>query len=245
MKDDANISIKRLFQILELFQRERRPLTASTIQQLVDCPRSSLNLLLKSLINLDYLTLHRKSNAYFPSVRLEELTAWILPSILQDHCIGESLERLKNRTGETVVLSMRSDMEMEVIRVATSTQAIALRMACGSRIPIWSTAVGCAMLASLAGGELKRLYFRARQSPKRSLNEIRAETKLIQERGFAVSYGAVLEGVGALAAALPVTFSGRELVISVGGPSERIAKKEQQLGAILCAHVTEIATRIN
>ena len=245
MKDECNISIKRLFQILELFRREQRPLTASAIQGAVDCPRSSLNLLLKNLVNLDYLTLHRKSSAYFPSVRLEDLTAWILPSILQDHRIGEWLEKLKNQTGETVVLTMRSDLEMEVVRVATSTQAIALRMACGSRIPVWSSAVGFAMLASLTGTELKRLYFRSQGIPRYSLNDIRKEIKQIRERGFAVSYGWVLEGVGALATALPVTFSGRELVLSIGGPSERVEKKEAQLGETLCAYVKEIAASIS
>ena len=239
MNDAANISITRLFQILELFKTEQRPLTATFIQNATGCPRSSLNLLLKSVVNLGYLTFHRKTNAYFPCIQLEQLTSWLLPTILQDHSVGALLNKLRAITRETVILSMRSDLDMEVVRVATSNQAIALHISPGARFPIWSTAVGLAALSSLKQTELKRLYHRSGSLPKDSLNGTLRAINAMRKRGYSVSAGAVLEHVRALAAPLPTTFAGRELVLSVGGPDDRIAKNEQALGQALLQCISD------
>jgi DNA-binding IclR family transcriptional regulator len=230
----SNISISRLFALLELFEKERRPLTAAELQQYTDCPRSSLNLLLRGLVDLGYFTYHSKTAGYFPSIRLDRLGSWILPTVLQDSAVGKLLDDLRRATQETVILSMRSDLDMEVVRVATGHQAISLNIQRGYRFPIWHTAVGQAALSTLNPTELARLHRRGSPPDTLSLNEARRTAAQVRERGYAVGYGAVLDRVGAIAAPLPMTFSGRELVLSVGGPEERVRQREAQLADTLC-----------
>ncbi len=60
----------------------------------------------------------------------------------------------------------------------------------------------------------------------------------VRDAGYATGYGTVLERVGAIAAPLPVTFSGRELVLSLGGPEERVRPREKQLAETLSECIT-------
>lgn len=240
MTNNSNISITRLFEILELFAIERRPMTAAEIQDRTGCPRSSLNLLLRGLVSLGYFTFHKKTAGYFPSVKVERLGAWILPTVLSDSAVGKLLDALRKSTMETVILSMRSDLDMEVLQVATSHQAIGLNIREGFRFPIWSTAVGQAALATLNSADITRLYRRAPSGCKLSLNDVRRAAQKVREHGYAVSYGSVLEDVGAIAAPLPVTFSGRELVLSVGGPEQRVRCREQELAKTLLDTISNL-----
>jgi DNA-binding IclR family transcriptional regulator len=239
MPSSPNISISRLFEILEVFSRERRPLTATFLQEITGCPRSSLNLLLKSAVSLGYLTIHKKTNSYFPCIQLAQLTAWVVPTILQDRKVGSMLDDLRQMTDESVLLCMRSDMNMEIVRVATSSQAIALIATVGDRFPIWGSAVGMAALSSLSNIDLKLLYYRSSKLPTKSLNETKNVLKATRIRGYSASYSAVREGVGAIAAPLPITFAGRELVLSIGGPEDRISKNEKQLGEALAKYISD------
>lgn len=212
-------------------------MTAVELQQHTGCPRSSLNLLLRGLVESGYFTFHSKTAGYFPSVRLDRLGSWILPTVLQDGAVGELLDELRRMTHETVILSMRSDLDMEVVRVATGHQAISLNIQCGFRFRIWDTAVGQAALSTLTASEMTRLYRRGSPPEWLSLNEARRVATRVRDEGCAVGYGAVLERVGAVAAPLPITFSGRELVLSVGGPEERIKPREKQLCDTLCSQI--------
>ncbi len=241
----SNISITRLFTLLELFERERQPMTAAELQQRTGCPRSSLNLLLRGLVELGYFTFHTKTASYFPSVRFDRLGNWILPTVLQDGAVGRLLDELRQATHETVILSMRSDLDMEVVRVATSHQAIGLNIQCGYRFPIWHTAVGQAALSTLTPTELARLYRRGSPPDHISLNDVKRIASRVRDAGYAAGYGTVLERVGAVAAPLPITFSGRELVLSLGGPEERVRPREKQLAETLGDCITAFCQALN
>lgn len=86
---------------------------------------------------------------------------------------------------------------------------------------------------------------RIKEDKKVDLKILMQSIKEIRETGYSVAYGEVLSEVGALAIALPFTFSGREIVLSVGGPSDRIHKKENYLGECLMAKTHELEDNLS
>lgn len=232
---EPNLATKRLFQMLELFRESQHPLSAGDIAEHLDCPKSSLNVLLRDMTALGYMTIDRKKRTYFPSPKLQHMSDWILDAIIRDPRLLAMIRDLREKTDETVVLSMRNDLEMEAVKVETSSQAISLTVQAGFRFPMWTSAVGHAMLAVLPSQELARLHDRAtRQLDIPALDAIRGQLDEVRRRGCAISYGTVLSDVGAIAAPLTDAFGAQDLVISLGGPKQRVHAREQALVNILC-----------
>ena len=73
MDRDAVKSARRAFEILELFDRERRPLALKDILEALGYPASSGSALLKSLVALGYLDYDRDRRTYFPTMRISAL----------------------------------------------------------------------------------------------------------------------------------------------------------------------------
>ena len=78
MDRDAVKSARRAFEILELFERERRPLALKDILDDRGYPASSGSALLKSLVTLGYLDYDNDRRTYFPTMRIAALGARVL-----------------------------------------------------------------------------------------------------------------------------------------------------------------------
>jgi len=70
-------SVARVLEVLELFTRQREPMSGIQICRSLDYPKSSANAILKSLVELGYLALNPDNLKYFPSFRVTYLGDWI------------------------------------------------------------------------------------------------------------------------------------------------------------------------
>ena len=75
---DAGVkSALRVFEVLELFRAEQRPLRLKEVVARLGHPASSMTGLLKTMLAAGYLEHDQATRAYFPTVRLAHLVGWV------------------------------------------------------------------------------------------------------------------------------------------------------------------------
>lgn len=227
-------SAGRVFEVLELFRRARRQLSAAEIGHVLGYPKSSTNALLKSLVALGYVVLDSRTLRYFPSLAVTQLGDWIPSVVLASGDAFEIMEEVHAATQETVTLTMQHDLSCRFLRVLPGTFPISLRMTEGFVAPLFTTAVGTAILAQRTDdqvlGLVERHNARARRradrvDPVRMLRDVRE----VRRRGYAVAYDAVFPDTGAIAVPFPSDVDGFPMAIGVGGLRERMRRNESAI----------------
>ena len=253
MKNKVVKSVGRVINVLELFREQQSPMTATEICRHLDYPKSSADALLKSLVSLGYISLDSQTMQYFPSLRVTKLGDW-LPGVLfsSGHTLN-MLEDLNRRTQETVSLAMPNVLSMQFITVIPGTFPISLMVREGFNVPIFTTALGIAHLATRSDQDIEILARRAnrRTSQGRTrvdLAAVMGEIETARAKGYAEAYERVLPDTGAIATALPTGLHDRALVISVGGLAERIRKNQpdiiQQMRQVITQFGHDQATQV-
>lgn len=223
-------SVGRVLAVLELFERQREPLTATEICGALEYPASSTDALLKSMLSLGYLALNTQTRRYFPSLRVTRLGEWIPTHLFQGDTM-ELLDTLHEATGETVTLSAQSDLHMQFVRVLPGTFPISLRITEGYIGPLFGSAVGTAYLSRLNDRQIDRLMQRGKRTPgsaskKIAFSEVMKEVEETRQRGYAVGYDRILQDTGAIAMPLQ---DNQNFVVAVGGLSPRIRRSESSI----------------
>jgi DNA-binding IclR family transcriptional regulator len=246
---EASLSVCRIAAVLELFERERRPLSSREIATNLGIPRSSLGTLLKALVGLRWLTIDRRRATYFPGARLARVTGWLQGEAVLDEPLREAVERLRQRTGETASISAVSDLEVEVMHVSSQDVGIQLVVHPGRRMPIWHSGVGTAHLATLADATIRAMHARARRRAAGSgdlsaLDSVLSRVRAARAAGVAFADAAVVPGVAAMAIGLPEDIGPRPLVLSVGGPSARVIAAQAAITRELKACVASLGAPV-
>ena len=236
MSKEVVKSVGRVFSVLELFKIHQKPLTATEVCNYLDYPKSSADALLKSLVNLGYLTLDINTTKYFSSLRVTKLGDW-LPGLLgASNDTLQILDHIHKTLGETVTLSMPNGIHMQLITVITGTFPISLSFQQGTKLPLFTTGIGIAQLATRRDEEIAKAVKRAnRRAPdaehRINLQDLMIDIDATRSKGYFEAYNRVVPDTGAIAMALPVPDDLLEsaLVIAVGGLSDRIKKNEDKI----------------
>ena len=225
-------SVTRVFQVLECFEEERRPLTATTVARALSYPQSSTQAVLKTMVNVGYLTYDSRIRAYFPTPKVLLKTSWLRDS---NSILLDAMEDLRDMTGETVTLCSYRNTDMQIVQLVQGKHPISLTLQPGDRIDLFTSTVGHAFLADQTDELVERLIKRRQKLAARKQaraikpSEVRKAVEAVRSRGVAVGYGLVLSGVGAIAAAIRCPVSGASYVLCVGGPEARLAAQENQI----------------
>lgn len=227
-------SAARALEILELFASERRRLTLAQIGAILDYPKSSLSVLLKSLSAQGYLSWHPNDLTYFPTAKVTVLGDWLAEILIGEKLIP-LLEVLSNATNETVTLTGPAGQKMRCLHVLPGTQRISLQLEVGTTFPILGTAVGSAYLASLSEAAAADFFAKSLKSghPKAAIESARHLVEETRMSGYSRVYDGVVEHTGAIAMALPETVYGDALVIAVAGLHDRIHRAETDIVEIM------------
>jgi hypothetical protein len=87
-------SAARVFELLELFDAERRPLRVTEIVQRLDMPQSSVSMLLKTMVARGYMEFDAADCSYCPSVRISFLNEWAMRAPGQRQDMQDAMRRL-------------------------------------------------------------------------------------------------------------------------------------------------------
>src|SRR5919204_5284479 len=101
----ANAPIKparRVIEIMEFFDRKRRPIGLKEICDGLGYPVSSGAAMLKSLMLLGYLEYDKASRTYLPTMRIAVLGRWVADQLFNEFKMLPLMEELRERTRETI-----------------------------------------------------------------------------------------------------------------------------------------------
>lgn len=228
-------SARRVFEILESFDRARRPLSLKEILDELGYPTSSGSALLKSLVNLGYLDYDRQKRTYFPTMRIATLGAWVGEALFGDDDLIEAMEALHQVCGESMVLGIQSDLHVQYLHVIHSEEVLQFRAPPGTRRPLARSAMGLALLAAKRDAEVEELRRRInlRAADKISREELAANVHETRTRGYAFTKGSVTEGAGMIAVAVWRPSQRRHFAIGAGGYVPRLERKEAEIAGAL------------
>jgi DNA-binding IclR family transcriptional regulator len=246
---DLTLSLQRLGALLELFARERRPLSSAEIGAALGAPRSSVAALLKALTQMGWLAHDRRAATYMPTAKFATIGAWVLEDSLLPPALVDALQVLQLDTGETISLSAAADLALEVLHVTGPDRGIRLVIAVGSRLALWGTAIGTAYLATVADPTIRSMYRRTEASaspPAVSFRTAMAGIKRARENdGIAFAESAVVPDVAAMSVALPEDIAPRRLVVSIGGPVGRMRARHDEIDEALRGWLDRLDTMLD
>jgi DNA-binding IclR family transcriptional regulator len=240
MSQDLVKSAARALEILEAFAAERKRMTSAQLGALLGYPKSSLSVLLKSLVAQGYLGTGNDQD-YFPTLRLARLGEWIPAALLGSETLLPILRDLRDRTGETVTLTMPSDLHMRCLHALVGTHPIALNVEEGVTFPVFGTAIGAMYLSTQPDTVIRKLFDRwmAQREDRNagSLPTILEQVRQARAEGFATAYNAVIPDTGAIAMPLRVNDSDI-LIVAVAGLSDRIRQNQASIMNLLCEAIS-------
>lgn len=231
-------SAQRAFAVLELFERERRPLSLAEVVALLGYPTSSAAALLKSLIVMGYLEYDRSSRTYGPTMRIVALGQWVRDRLFGDGAVLAAAQRLHGETGLTVVLAVQSDLHAQYLHLVHSGEPFRAGVTPGQLRPLASSGMGWLLLAAQPDREVRRLVRRINYAGVEARVDIAALLARLHEvrvRGYAFSRDGVSPGFGLIGAMMPPPESGRRLAIGVAGRTADLEAREADLAARLAA----------
>jgi len=229
-------SAARVLQILEYFDDVKRPSTVMEVAETLGYPQSSTSALLRSLVALGYLLYDPYTRLYVPSSRVALLGSWVNSHCLAEGKILRMLKELNERTGDTVVLAARNGLQVQYIHVIQATSHARLHLTLGTVRSLAHSGAGYAILSTLSNSEVSRLVMRinaerGEDEPATNIRELQDTLTEVRKAGYAFTTDLVTRGGGILARALPPTPDQPLLVVGIGGISEVMRERRDELVA--------------
>jgi|TARA_B110000259_G_scaffold26787_1_gene27867 IclR family acetate operon transcriptional repressor len=225
-------SIERILDIFEAFQASQRPLSLTALAAATGMPKSSCHALVSTLSRRGYLYSLSRPKAFYPTRRMYDAAIDI---VMKDPFIEQvmpSLERLRDESGETIIMGKRQGHSAVYLQVVESLQSICYSAKPGDIKPLHSSAIGKAILGALSNIDLQD-WVEERDFMPITASTLTAPTAFISElsqsrlKGYFQSRGENVTDVWAVAAPLKIR---KEIFsIAVAGPQHRIEPKLKKI----------------
>ena len=226
MTASAIKSARRVFEVLERFDAARRPLTLKEIADALAYPTSSAQALLKSLVVLGYLEYDRPSRTYLPTMRIAAVGRWVAEGLYGEADVLPTMRRLRDLTGETVILGARSDLFAHYVHVVRGDdEPLHFAPAPGSVRPLGRCGIGRLLLSAETDDEIDLIVRRiniAEPAARIDLAELMDDIAAIRHQRHVFSRHLFTEGVGAIAVLAPGPWHGRRFALGLGAPVARL-----------------------
>lgn len=244
-------SIQHGLAMMQCFTERDRLRGIADLAELLELNRSTTHRYAVTLVALGFLE-QTPSRKYFLAPKSGAVGMAVLGEIaLRCNC-DPVLERLREQSGHTVGLAVLDGARATYVRRLPAhlrgQYEADMDLRSGAHIPLHCTALGKALLASLAEERTGELVARI-ELPRLGPNSIRAKKALLQELeeirrvGVAVSDEEIAAGVRSIAAAVPHPLGTRHLAVDVNVPAAACtpARLRNEIGPL----VREAAERIS
>lgn len=200
-----NQSLEKGLAVIRAFNTAHRSMNMGEVAQAVQINRSSAQRMVYTLEQLGYLKKHPRTQRYHLTVRSLELGFNYLSTHTLIDVANPFLAELSNVTQETICLTEPDRLEMVYTARFVSARYIPIHMPIGSRIPMYCTGSGRAVLSALPKDEALALL-RAAPRVAHTMHTRTDEAELLallheaRRRGYAVNQEELFLGDMTLAA---------------------------------------------
>jgi IclR family KDG regulon transcriptional repressor len=211
--------------LLETLAIADRPRGVTELAEELGLAKSQVHRLLQTLSERGYVRQDPDSGRYAASLKMWEYGALVADRVDVRHVAGPHLQKLADRTSETVHMSVLDETEVLYIDKIDSPQPVRAYSRLGGRAPAYTVATGKALLAYVPGAVLAKLDGNLQRHTARTItqfDDLKRELTRVRDQGYAVNRGEWQESVCGLA--VPIFGSNRRTVAAVGisGPLERL-----------------------
>lgn len=223
---DSNVKTAvRTLEAFEAFGRIRKPLTLSELARTIGVPLSSCHGLVATLRNRGYVYSVGNNRQVYPTRRILDVAEAIVRNDPLLEAAAPILARLRDDTGETVILGAREGDAVVYLEVIEGLHTIRYSAKPGEMKPLHSSAIGKATLASLDEADLAKTISRIaleRITPATLTDEdaLGRDLEKGRRRGLFVTRGENVADVMGMAA--PTTPGGQALAVALAGPVQRM-----------------------
>lgn len=214
-------SAHRVLEVLEYFAQGTSKATVMQIAKDLAYPQSSTSVLLSTLANLGYLRFEAEDRTYAPTLRVMLLGSWLQDRLFSHGSLVSEMERLRERTGQTVMIGLRQGVHVRFIFSLHGKDPQSLRYPVGVLRPVCRSAVGRILLARLPDAEILRIARTANAQLEDPADHV-APTQLLAEiadarqRGWTLAVDYPQPNRATLAVPLPTMAGQPPMSVTVG-----------------------------
>lgn len=225
-------ALARGLDVLRCFRPNEVELTNTDISERTGLPKPTVSRLTYTLCKLEYLVADPRTGTYRLGAGVLQLGFGVLAGMDIATRASEVMRELGNGPNSyiTVALGERSRDEVIYVAVQSSVEDVALTMHVGSRLPLFFSAIGRAILIGMAEDDRAAMFEKARLADPEGDAERRASFDRAmaeyQERGYCSGYGDWRSDVNGIAVPVFSLNGSRIFGLNVGGPSFHVKKKQ-------------------
>lgn len=219
---------ERTLAILELLSKAGNAgLTASEIARALGLPHNSTCRIVETIQEFGYVERRFEDRRYVLTGKLLDLARPCVGDKSLAACAFEPLCQLRDKTGETAQLIVRSQNKSVVIEQVASRQPVKVLGEIGFRLPLYSCAPGKAILAALPPPELQSFFKEVKlkrftPTTLATRETLTRDLEAIREKGYALDLSEGMEGIHCVGAAILDSKLFPIASITVIGPSFRL-----------------------
>lgn len=243
-------ALARGLEILRCFRRGDMTLTNSDFSERTGLPKATISRLTHTLCELDYLVADTRVGTYRLSAGVLRLGFSRLAAMdMRDRAKHEMNALRLGGPNPFITVALGEQHRTEVIYLATesSTEGVTLLVRVGTRLPLFTSAIGKAILAATPEERCEQIFGFARAEGAEAERDARVQYKLAvaeyAERGYCTGYGNWRSDVNGIAVPVHSLSDGRVYGLNVGGPSHRV--KPKQLESVYAERLLKVAEALS
>jgi DNA-binding IclR family transcriptional regulator len=225
-------ALARGLELLRCFRHNEVTLTNSDFSERTGLPKATISRLTHTLCALDYLVADARVGTYRLSSGVLQLGYGVLSSMdIADRAEYE-MEALREGPNSYITVALGEQHRLDVIYLMTkrSFEGVSLAIRVGSRLPVFHSAIGRAILVGMRGEDRERVFEMAQAKGQEAEAEGRKNFALAAaeyaDKGFCSAYGTWRSDVNGIAVPVRSPGGARVYGLNVGGPSFRVKKRE-------------------
>lgn len=225
-------ALARGLELLRCFRSNEITLTNSDFSERTGLPKATISRLTHTLCALDYLVADTRVGTYRLSAGVLQLGYGVLSSMDIADRAEQEMNALRDGPNSYITVALGEQHRLEVVYLLTkrSFEGVSLSIRVGSRLPIFRSAIGRAILVAMQEEDLERVFSFAREEGEDVEAEGREQfaqaAAEYAEKGFCSAYGTWRSDVNGIAVPVTSLDGARVYGLNVGGPSFRVKKKQ-------------------
>jgi IclR family acetate operon transcriptional repressor len=227
--------VQKALQVLIALGEERNALTLTEICYRVRLPKTTVYRYLQTLCAMGFVAHNPDRDLYLLGHRLFELGQLAGEQLRIRDVALPHMQALRETFNETVNLGLLDGSEVVYVEMVESHHTLRMRATLGGRDPVYSTALGKAMLAYVPEGRreahLAEAFVPRTDKTVRSREELWQRLARVRRDGWSVDDGENEEGARCVGAPI-FDYSGQvAAAISISAPASRMNDAQLQVAA--------------
>lgn len=242
-------ALARGLDVLRCFRPHETDLTNTDISERTHLPKATVSRLTHTLCKLDYLVADPRTGTYRLGAGVLQLGFGVLAGMDISERAYDQMRALGQGPNSyiTVALGERHRTDVVYIAVQRSSEDVSLTMHVGSRLPLFFSAIGRAILIGMNETERAQAFEDARQAdPEGEAARVASYAQAARDYetlGYCTGYGEWRADVNGIAVPVFSLSGTRTYGLNVGGPSFHVKRK--QLETVYAKRLLEAARMLS